>query len=47
MAGPVRIGVVGAGAVSVRGILPHLTQADVPSLPDDLDERIDAALAAR
>ena len=25
----VRIGVVGAGAIAVRGILPHLSQADV------------------
>ena len=26
---PVRLGVVGAGSISVRGILPHLTMADV------------------
>ena len=25
----VRIGVVGAGSISVRGILPHLAQVDV------------------
>jgi|GEM_PF-5373137 len=29
MAEPVRIGVVGAGSIALRGILPHLTQADV------------------
>ena len=29
MAGPLRIGVVGAGSISVRGLLPHLSQADV------------------
>ncbi|NOZ27098.1 MAG: Gfo/Idh/MocA family oxidoreductase, partial [Chloroflexi bacterium] len=29
MADPVRIGVVGAGSISIRGILPHLTQEDV------------------
>ncbi len=29
MANPVRIGVVGAGSISIRGILPHLTQEDV------------------
>ncbi len=29
MTGPVRIGVVGVGALSLRGILPHLTQEDV------------------
>src|SRR5262249_7249391 len=26
---PVRLGIVGAGAVALRGILPHLTQPDV------------------
>jgi predicted dehydrogenase len=26
---PIRLGVVGAGAISLRGILPHLAQADV------------------
>ena len=26
---PVRIGVVGAGSIAVRGILPHLSQEDV------------------
>ena len=29
MSEPIRIGVVGAGAISQRGILPHLTQDDV------------------
>ena len=29
MTGPLRLGVVGVGAISLRGILPHLTQADV------------------
>src|SRR5690349_7138096 len=29
MADVVRMGVVGAGSISVRGILPHLSQADV------------------
>jgi len=29
MAEPVRIGVVGAGSIALRGILPHLTQTDV------------------
>ncbi len=29
MSGRVRMGVVGAGSISVRGILPHLTQQDV------------------
>src|SRR3982074_1769136 len=27
--GPVRIGVVGVGTLSLRGILPHLSQSDV------------------
>jgi hypothetical protein len=29
MAEIVRLGVVGAGSIAVRGILPHLSQADV------------------
>ncbi len=29
MAEPPRIGVVGAGSIAVRGILPHLAQEDV------------------
>jgi predicted dehydrogenase len=29
VAAPVRLGVVGAGAISLRGILPHLAQTDV------------------
>jgi predicted dehydrogenase len=29
MGEPLRIGVVGAGSISVRGLLPHLSQADV------------------
>src|SRR4051812_8779268 len=29
MAGPLRLGVVGAGSIAVRGLLPHLSQADV------------------
>lgn len=29
MAGPLRIGVVGAGSIAVRGLLPHLNQTDV------------------
>jgi predicted dehydrogenase len=29
MMGPLRIGIVGAGSIAVRGLLPHLSQADV------------------
>ena len=29
MTGPLRMGVVGAGSIALRGILPHLTQPDV------------------
>jgi predicted dehydrogenase len=32
LTGPLRIGVVGVGAISLRGILPHLTQDDVAGL---------------
>ncbi|MCB0080350.1 MAG: Gfo/Idh/MocA family oxidoreductase, partial [Caldilineaceae bacterium] len=32
MSNPVRIGVVGAGSISLRGIMPHLSQADVQPL---------------
>ena len=43
--GPVRIGIVGVGALSLRGILPHLTQDDVvgrvvvQALCDPVEER--------
>jgi predicted dehydrogenase len=46
---PLRIGVVGVGALALRGILPHLTQPDVServvvsALCDPVKERIDAA----
>jgi len=48
MTGPVRIGVVGVGALSLRGILPHLTQEDVvdrvrvQALCDPVQERAHA-----
>ena len=48
MTGPVRIGVVGIGALSLRGILPHLTQEDVrdrvrvQALCDPVHERVSA-----
>lgn len=32
MSNPVRIGVVGAGSISLRGIMPHLSQEDVQPL---------------
>src|SRR5919197_191204 len=46
---PLRIGVVGVGALALRGILPHLTQADVgdrvvvAALCDPVEERAQAA----
>jgi predicted dehydrogenase len=50
MAGePLRLGIVGVGAVALRGLLPHLTQADVAgkvrisALCDPVCERADAA----
>ena len=42
-------GVVDSGLPGPKGnreFFLHLTQADDPTLPDDLDERIDAAVAA-
>ena len=45
MNGPLRFGVVGVGAISLRGILPHLTQEDVrdrvivQALCDPVEER--------
>ncbi len=42
-------GVVDSGLPGPKGnreFFLHLTQADHPTLPDDLDERIDAAVAA-
>ena len=42
-------GVVDSGLPGPKGnreFFLHLTQADQPTLPDDLDERIDAAVAA-
>ena len=48
-ADPLRIGVVGVGALALRGILPHLTQADVgdrvvvTALCDPVTERLQAA----
>ena len=52
MSGPVRFGVVGIGALSLRGILPHLTQEDVrdrvtvQALCDPVQERAQATAAA-
>jgi 23S rRNA (cytidine1920-2'-O)/16S rRNA (cytidine1409-2'-O)-methyltransferase len=43
------LGVVDSGLPGPKGnreFFLHLTQADDPTLPDDLDERIDAAVAA-
>ena len=43
------VGVVDSGLPGPKGnreFFLHLTQADSPTLPDDLDERIDAAVAA-
>ena len=51
MAGPVRIGVVGAGSIAVRGILPHLSQSDLKdrvrlaAVCDPVPGRADAAAA--
>ena len=39
MPGPVRLGVVGAGTVALRGILPHLAQTDV-ARPRARDRRL-------
>jgi 23S rRNA (cytidine1920-2'-O)/16S rRNA (cytidine1409-2'-O)-methyltransferase len=42
-------GVVDSGLPGPKGnreLFLHLVQSDHPTLPDDLDERIDAALAA-
>jgi predicted dehydrogenase len=46
---PLRLGVVGIGALALRGLLPHLTQPDVAgqvritALCDPVRERVDAA----
>ena len=43
------VGVVDSGLPGPKGnreFFLHLAQADYPTLPDDLDERIDAAVAA-
>ena len=51
MTGPLRIGVVGVGAIALRGILPHLTQQDVrdrvtvQALCDPVQERAHATAA--
>ena len=51
MTGPVRIGVVGAGSIAVRGILPHLSQSDLTdrvrlaAVCDPVPGRADAAAA--
>ena len=51
MTGQLRIGVVGVGAISLRGILPHLTQQDVrdrvtvQALCDPVQERAHATAA--
>ena len=50
-ANPVRVGVVGAGSISVRGILPHLSQEDLrdrvtlAAVCDPVPGRADAAAA--
>jgi len=47
-----RVGIIGVGAISLRGLLPHLTQADVAgrvavtALCDPVVERAEAAAAA-
>jgi predicted dehydrogenase len=52
MSSPVRLGVVGAGSISVRGILPHLSQSDVQdrvrliAVCDPVPGRAEAAAAA-
>ena len=52
MTQPLRLGVVGVGAISLRGLLPHLTQddvldkVDVRALCDPVEERARAAAAA-
>src|SRR6478672_11767363 len=51
MSEPLRIGIVGVGAIALRGILPHLTQYDVldrlsvRALCDPVQERAQAAAA--
>ncbi len=51
MSGPLRIGVIGVGALTLRGILPHLSQDDVKdrvrlaALCDPVRERAQAAAA--
>ena len=51
MSDRVRIGVVGAGSISLRGILPHLCMADVQdrvqvtTICDPVEERAQAAAA--
>ena len=51
MDGPLRIGVIGVGALTLRGILPHLSQEDVQdrvridALCDPVIERAEAAAA--
>lgn len=48
---PIRLGIVGAGSITLRGILPHLTQADVAdrvvvtAICDPVVERAEAAAA--
>lgn len=48
MSDPIRVGVVGVGAISLRGILPHLSQDDVAdsvrieALCDPVEERVRA-----
>lgn len=51
MSDPIRMGVVGAGTISLRGILPHLSQEDVQdrvrlaAVCDPVDGRAEAAAA--
>src|SRR5579872_5979113 len=51
MAAVVRMGVVGAGSVAVRGILPHLSQKDIQdrvrlaAICDPMPGRAEAAVA--
>ncbi|HLX78689.1 MAG TPA: Gfo/Idh/MocA family oxidoreductase [Acidimicrobiales bacterium] len=51
MTEPLRLGVVGVGAISLRGLLPHLTQEDVldkvnvRALCDPVEDRVRAAAA--
>ncbi len=51
MANPVRLGIVGTGSITLRGLLPHLTMADVQdrvrvmAVCDPVVERAEAAAA--